>query len=397
MQMANLNKFSKRVINSSNKFLIRRRNRLEKINYEVLIHTDEKIDRSKFIFTVSIATYNRYDYLKTTIESVLNQTYKNIEIIIIDQSVDEKVSTYCHQIFILNKNVKLIRTKGEPFLFKAHKHYEDLNEPVLHMWNAALFISIGDCIYPLSDDDYFSSNFVEKMVDLFIFNKNCHTCGGNVQSINQDGEDNPLYFSYGFNSYTSPYNFLANYMKQNKGDFFSAPGTYFTVRSQTLIECGGWDILSDDSPIFRCLIYGDFGYDADATLFWRHHSNQAHHLNNLVVMYETRINWLKEYQVAYYIENILGKEIALKFRIYYDKFMFNMLKQIFFDACRSGMMGNIIGVAAEIRSQTGGINIFKHVSILYIIKIYLHAILLNAYLKSNFLQKWWKALKSMII
>ena len=36
------------------------------------------------LVSVIIPTYNRYDYLLKTLESVRNQTYKNIELLIID-------------------------------------------------------------------------------------------------------------------------------------------------------------------------------------------------------------------------------------------------------------------------------------------------------------------------
>ena len=36
------------------------------------------------LVSVIIPTYNRYDYLLKTLESVRNQTYKNIEIIIVN-------------------------------------------------------------------------------------------------------------------------------------------------------------------------------------------------------------------------------------------------------------------------------------------------------------------------
>ena len=392
MKIIDLNKFSDRVINSSNSALQRRVARLEKIKYEVFAHQSDGLDKSKFIFTVSIATYNRYEFLKIALNSVLNQTYKNIEIILIDQSGDQQVSDYCYEAFLKYQNIKLIRIKGEKYKYEKFKYFDDIDEPVINMWNAALFCSIGNCIYPLSDDDYFGTDFIERMVILFLKNNNCVTVGGGVQSVDIYGNDNYGLFKYSLARYTSASAFINNSIEKG-AEYFTHPGTYYTVKSQLLIENGGWDFWSDSSPIFRIMIYGDFGYDSDAILYWRHHPNQAHWLNHGCIFYSGLMQWLKDYEVLSNIEKTLGRETVVAFDKWFSNYAINGIKQAFYYACESGSIQNILFSLREIQRQYPGFKIYQYVPLSVIVNKYLRGNLLRAYFSSNVAQKFWRKLK----
>ena len=54
-----------------------------------------------------IPSYNRFKYLKNAVDSVLNQDYKNLEIIIINDGSDED-EYYNHK---FPKNVKIVHLK----------------------------------------------------------------------------------------------------------------------------------------------------------------------------------------------------------------------------------------------------------------------------------------------
>jgi len=386
-----LKKISDRVLNQKNISLIRRRTRLENVDYEVFGHEEDKLDKEKFIFTISIVTYNRYEYAKIAINSVLRQTYKNIELILIDQCANEQVSALCNEFFQSNSNVKLIRTRGKKLEFNDFKFFDDIDEPLINIWNAALFVSIGHGIFGLCDDDFLNEVYVEKIVNLFIENKNCVTAGSDIQTINEHGIKNELYFKYQHERYTPAKSFLENYMMDK--NFFGAPGSYFCVRSDVIIKEGGWDYVIDWSPIFRFMIYGDHGYDPNAILHWRHHIGQAHWLNHCCVFYNSRLKWLLDYNVANNITKEISEELSQKFIKFYKNFIFDEMKLSFMWACRSGQLANIIGVAKEIRKQEPNINIYKHVSMIDILKTYLFANLLQLYSRSPVFQKYWKKIK----
>ena len=389
-----LNKFSDRIKNSSNNSLIRRKTRLEDVEYEILGHEDDKLDKENFIFTISIITYNRYEYAKNAINSVLSQTYKNIELILVDQCADEQVSSLCNDVFKYNSNVKLIRTKGTKLEYKNFQFPDDIDDQLVNLYNAALFVSIGDGIFGLCDDDCLNEIYIEKIVDLFLENKNCVTAGSAIEIINEHGVKNEIYFSYTHDRYMSAKSFIENLI--DKKDFFSAPGYYFCVRSEIIIQQGGWDNQIDWSPIFRFMICGDHGYDKNAILYWRHHIGQAHWISHGCVMYNSQLKWLIDYNVINNIADKVDNDVAQKFKIFYNKNIFDSLKMSLFWAYHSACIKNIIVVTKEIRRQVPDINIYKHVSIGKLLKTYLFAKLLEFYAGSPVSQKYWKKIKKNI-
>ena len=67
-------------------------------------------------FSVAIAVYNKQDYIGKTLESVLNQTYRNFEVIIVNNAstdhtaavATEFEATYPHFRMVTEKKVVLM-------------------------------------------------------------------------------------------------------------------------------------------------------------------------------------------------------------------------------------------------------------------------------------------------
>jgi len=101
--------------------------------------------------SIILPTYNRGYIIENAIQSVLNQTYKNWELIIIDDgSVD---NTYD----IISKyldNPKII-------------YYKQANKKQASAKNLGLFLSKGDYIAFLDSDDEYLPNHIAKRVEYF--------------------------------------------------------------------------------------------------------------------------------------------------------------------------------------------------------------------------------------
>lgn len=151
----------------------------------------------KPLVSVIIPTYKRGDMLTKAIDSVINQTYKNIEIIVIDDNdpsskyraeTKEKLSSY-----IQSKVIRYIENE------------KNLGGCITR--NRAVEQSKGEYIAFLDDDDIFFPTKIEKQVNLMIENKNnnvglvyCHCNGvdeyGNILWKNTNSyEGLPLYES----------------------------------------------------------------------------------------------------------------------------------------------------------------------------------------------------------
>lgn len=105
--------------------------------------------------SVIVPTYNRPEMLKGTIESILSQTYKNFEIIIVnDNGVEVK-----DIVNNLNTNNKI----------RYFKHAQ--NEGLASARNTGILMSKGTHIAYLDDDDIFYPEHLETLVD-FLMNNN---------------------------------------------------------------------------------------------------------------------------------------------------------------------------------------------------------------------------------
>lgn len=111
------------------------------------------------LVSVIIPCYNHEKYLEQSILSVINQTYKNIELIVIDDGSKDK-------------SVELIKNlqKTSDFKFIAQE-----NIGVCKTLNKAVKLSVGKYISILASDDYWEITKIEKQVNI-LENSNSEFC-----------------------------------------------------------------------------------------------------------------------------------------------------------------------------------------------------------------------------
>lgn len=102
--------------------------------------------------SIIIPCYNQAEYVKEAIESALNQTYENIEIVVINDASTDNSAEVIKE--FANKNLKII------FLD------EKVNKGVVKSRNLAIEKCSGDYILPVDADDKIAPTFVEKAVKI---------------------------------------------------------------------------------------------------------------------------------------------------------------------------------------------------------------------------------------
>ncbi|MGP0580340.1 glycosyltransferase family 2 protein [Paenibacillus peoriae] len=124
------------------------------------------------LVSVVIPAYNRPHTLKIAIDSVLEQTYPNIEIIICDDSttneVQEMLDSYlgsCPQI----------------------KYYKNEKNLFLKNWHKCFDLASGEYINYLMDDDVFHKEKIEKMIHFFRNFENITLVTSYRQTMNESG------------------------------------------------------------------------------------------------------------------------------------------------------------------------------------------------------------------
>lgn len=106
-----------------------------------------------YLISIVIPVYNAQDYIKQTIESLIFQTYKNIEIIIIDDGSTDSSSLICDFYENKDKRIKVIHQK---------------NRGVQYARNVGIKEAKGEYIAFCDSDDYFRKDAFELINSMIV-------------------------------------------------------------------------------------------------------------------------------------------------------------------------------------------------------------------------------------
>lgn len=101
--------------------------------------------------SVIIPVYNVEKYLPRCIKSVLDQTYQDLEIILVDDGTKDNCGIMCDEYATKDNRIRVI-----------HKENGGLSSAR----NSGIEIATGDAVFFLDSDDYLSTECIEKMVCL---------------------------------------------------------------------------------------------------------------------------------------------------------------------------------------------------------------------------------------
>lgn len=125
------------------------------------------------LVSVLIPVYNVDNYVKEAIESIQNQTYKNLEIIVVDDgSIDNTFSII----------EKLAKNDNRIKLYKNEK-----NLKIVKTLNRALSLANGEYIARMDGDDISAPDRIEKKVKFLEENKEFDLVGCSMVTIDSDG------------------------------------------------------------------------------------------------------------------------------------------------------------------------------------------------------------------
>lgn len=117
------------------------------------------------VISCILTTYNRSQFLKRSIDSIVNQTYTNLEILIIDDCSSENIKKIIN--LYNDKRIKYIR--------------HNINKGLAHSRNTGMKNSTGDYFAFLDDDDEWLPNKIADQLKIFqnskLKNLGMVTCG----------------------------------------------------------------------------------------------------------------------------------------------------------------------------------------------------------------------------
>lgn len=126
--------------------------------------------------SVVISTHNRQNYIKRAIESIFYQTYKNFEVIIVDDGSGDETPKILSELLKKDSRIKIIRNKKNLGFVKS--------------LNLGVGQAKGKYLARLDDDDFWSDKAkLEKQIDFFEKNLDYVLIGGGMVKINEENRE----------------------------------------------------------------------------------------------------------------------------------------------------------------------------------------------------------------
>lgn len=206
-----------------------------------------------FLVSVIIPVYNAKNYITETLDSVLNQTYHNFEILVINDGSSDGSEKIIKEYALRDPRLRLI---------------DKLNSGVSDTRNRGIMEAKGDIIFFLDADDVWNKNNIEEKVK-YLQSKKVNAVFSACEMIDEK--------SVSFTTYLGgSENLCLNDMLLSKGNYTTAPSG-IAIDKNTLNTIGGFDLNlsnnADQDFFIRILAAGHkIGYIPDALWKYRIHS-----------------------------------------------------------------------------------------------------------------------------
>ena len=127
------------------------------------------------LVSVIIPVYNVERFVKEAIQSIQNQTYKNLEIIVIDDGSSDKTYAIVEGLAEDDNRIKVYKN--------------DKNQKIVKTLNRALSLAYGEYIARMDGDDISAPDRIEKKVNFLEENKEIDLVGCSMKAIDIDGNE----------------------------------------------------------------------------------------------------------------------------------------------------------------------------------------------------------------
>jgi glycosyltransferase involved in cell wall biosynthesis len=222
--------------------------------------------------SVIIPNYNHAEYLKQRIDSILNQTYRDFELIILDDGSSDNsreiIDDYTSRFPCIKSYYNLINS-GSPFI----------------QWNNGVTKANGEFIWIAESDDFAESCFLEKTLAILVANGNVGLVYCDSKVI--DEMKNTKYVASEWREHLNKSKWLNNYFNIGKNevcDYLYKDNTINNVscvlfRKNKYIEAGYADnsmkFCGDWLLFIKILLISDIAYISEPLNNFRLHANST--------------------------------------------------------------------------------------------------------------------------
>jgi len=299
------------------------------------------------LVSVIIPTFGRPDLLSRCIESVINQTYNNIEIIVIDDNGENTIDqNLTASVMMKFPNIKYIISENNCGAGTAR--------------NIAVKASKGKLITFLDDDDIYYPEKIAKQVSFIILN-NVDICLCHMNLVN-----------HGIEVFDQSYSFAKG---NNLGDFL-LKGVSFTpmimLKRESFDKVGGFISTPkfQDHTLILKLLYAGYNLDILNEKLFDHNSYPIGRISNS-----------KKAIKGYLIKHALENKICIDRGIDRKELLFNRaleIRYIIFDKYKFSYVIRFILIASKFKTPAFNINLF-----FILVRNYMGFLLRNKVLKKG--------------
>jgi glycosyltransferase involved in cell wall biosynthesis len=225
------------------------------------------------LVTIGIPTYNRLEMLRSAVESIAEQTYSNIELVISDNSSSDGTQDFLSSL---------------EFEFPLKVLYQSQNIGMRENWNACLNEANGDYFLLLSDDDMLTVGSIQLLVDNSVGIQNFGFSYGRVQYL-ASNTDRP--FKFKSPNLEKGSDWLSGHLKGERQEYPSAT----LIPTYLARDSGGYPNVGHSTDFAMLLLLASgrqvVYVDEDIALYRIH--NTA--LSNEIGMIESvvsQLNWI---------------------------------------------------------------------------------------------------------
>lgn len=291
------------------------------------------------LVSVIITTYKRTEELRKALHSVYSQTYKSLEVIIVDDNIEEMYSEIVKKIILeYSSKIKIIYVKNKKNLGGALSRNEGIK------------LANGEYISFLDDDDEYYPNKIEKQIDIFKKTKFKKLALVYCYTVSVDNNDN-IIKTYK-NDVRGTFLFEAMY------DCIAATSQWMCLK-KALIDVGGFSKVpskQDSTVLFKLALKG-YEIDRVPEILTKYYELDIERISSggkkniegeIILRNRLRENYGKlSKNQARLVEYNSSKRIfwlLVKNNLYFNAYkeLFNMYKHNFFSAYNLKMLAFLI-------------------------------------------------------
>lgn len=271
-------------------------------------------EKELLLVSVVVPCYNHEKYVKETIESIINQTYKNIELIVIDDGSKDG-------------SVKVIQELADRYGFTfIHRPNKGLSATL----NEGIKLSKGKYFSAIASDDILMLEKIEKQVEFMESNPEYGMCYGKIVYF-EDSIKNTSEYSNS-NKQGWVFDDLLNY-----GCFIPAPSTF--MRKEVFETVGEYDEnlwIEDWDMWLRISQKYQVGYIDEYLAYYRKHDTNIS--SQSLKMYKAEKQILEKYKDYENFDNVIKNKkivwfslLSRKYKKEAMKYFMHSIKYLFVD------------------------------------------------------------------